>query len=410
MTTLREVAKELRDKFDFKWMFGLDEDLDHHLSKIVEDSKLNPKKPRLNPYLYLEHLTDIGSLLDRCLIYRREYNDMFAAQINQALQYDLFMNQLDAAKELEMAAWEEDLNRVQAEGFTAAAAKFAAAQAKSPLASGFATLNSEHSRSSLEAAEGQRTRQNLVGDRWKSLVRHQNFLKLAHDEHGNPLNYKDRAKRARDLLTQDFSEALLRAEAAAAGITLLGGSSELPFVEKPRGQPLDEFIDWARGAVRWIDTALQHENECTFVIPFAKGRIIGDPPQEISFDWKLPIKAKHLRIREVGLSLVVKNLADVVVQEAHYVRASFALFLPNKFKNGVRSTLTFDNVGLAVATSSAEYASGRGVINAGQDEGPWVLRFIGPGLRSSNAQHETMRWSHLHDVNLHLRAAVVFEN
>ena len=52
--------------------------------------QIAPMRPRYNPYLYENLLSDISRLLDRCLVYRRDCADLERQAVNWALQYDLF--------------------------------------------------------------------------------------------------------------------------------------------------------------------------------------------------------------------------------------------------------------------------------------------------------------------------------
>jgi hypothetical protein len=47
---------------------------------------------RFDPVLYESLLSDISAALDRCLTYRREFNDLASSAIRQALEYELFFD------------------------------------------------------------------------------------------------------------------------------------------------------------------------------------------------------------------------------------------------------------------------------------------------------------------------------
>src|SRR6185503_1274983 len=84
---------------------------------------------------------ELSKLVDRCLAYRREYNDLIANAVRQGLEYDLFSKQVDVLVKLDSMSWVEQLRRMEATNQHNAMNEFSA-DPGSVLARGFGSLAS----------------------------------------------------------------------------------------------------------------------------------------------------------------------------------------------------------------------------------------------------------------------------
>src|SRR5262245_34370072 len=124
-TDLDRIRKECAQASEFKELLPrtngtLDEDINQTVGSLVG------KIPPWDPYQVDDILVDVSRLLDRCLAYRREVQDIDVLAIKQVLEFDLFKNQLETLRALEIEAPLKDQRDAEKEGQEAAANDFGA--------------------------------------------------------------------------------------------------------------------------------------------------------------------------------------------------------------------------------------------------------------------------------------------
>jgi hypothetical protein len=221
MATFSEIASSLQGRHT--WLKPLVELDGLNLDKIIGQALTEwrdahkGETPEYDPLQFERWLNDVGMLLDRCLAYRREYNDLVGSAVRQALEYNLFEMQRDSSEDLEKASWVENLKRAEAAAQANAAAQFEK-DPNAPLASGFAETARGAQSISAQTADAEVTRKGLVSTRWQAYIDYQEQLEARHTAPGHPLNFAERGLRVRELLLQDLLEAASKYHSAAAGI------------------------------------------------------------------------------------------------------------------------------------------------------------------------------------------------
>lgn len=248
----------------YSWLgFALtDKSTDDLFVDELRDYNSQQRPLSYDPVKYESLLADVSDLLDRCLTYRREYEELSATAIRQGLEYQLFKAQQPAVQALEMAAWLADQRSSDAQAQAKVAEKFSATSGGA-LEMGFQSAALAAQSSAELAAANERERQNLVAGKWAVLVAYQDSLEDRHTTKGHPLNYAERAARVRKFMMEDFREAVEKSFSIGAGVSWVHGVAPPP-AWTTSAIPLDDLVSWVRGIIRELDRRSHSETKVIF--------------------------------------------------------------------------------------------------------------------------------------------------
>ncbi len=257
MSTIRDLSKALRPKYPWLKFLAEAPDLDETLREELKG--ITPTDARAYNHRQFDSLLrDVSGLLDRCLAYRREYQELSGEALRQAMDYKFFDDQRQVSEELELAPWIGDLKTVDVTARSLAIAKFDSVAGREPLALGFSALAKAEQAVSEHTVASEATRRTLVARRWGVLARHQDSLKHLHEIEGHPLNFGDRAGRVLGFLKEDFREATLKTLAAQRGINKIFGYDS-GYIWANDKHPLDRLVVLTRKLIRAVDRCSQFE-------------------------------------------------------------------------------------------------------------------------------------------------------
>jgi len=249
----------------FPWLSPFTKSLDSRIRQNVRKRETN-KPPPYNPYAVEDQFRALTPLLDRCLQYRKEYEELEVLGIRHALDYTLFLRQIEQQRALEEASWIAAQRRAEKVGQENAGVKFS--KGNSSLELGFTELARGMANSASEAITGETSRTKLAKQKWDALQEYQTQLEKRHGAHGNGLNFVDRAGRVFDLLFDDFWEATLRARALSYGLRIAFGLKEvLGPPSNTEDRPLDALLHWTRAQVDKFNFDQDEYTDVEFILP-----------------------------------------------------------------------------------------------------------------------------------------------
>ena len=91
-----------------KWLPLFEQPLNEVLEKYQLDLSRQKKEPPYSPYNFENHLEDLVKLIDKLISLRREFNSTVEQGVKQALEYKLFLENLNVQKSLEIKEWTSD--------------------------------------------------------------------------------------------------------------------------------------------------------------------------------------------------------------------------------------------------------------------------------------------------------------
>src|SRR5262245_1912511 len=100
----------LRDR-RFPWLNFFDRLLDDDIRNALDP--IATALPRYDGYQVDDLINDVSRLLDRCLVYRREYTELEATAVKAAMDYDLFTKTLNVNRDIEKSEWIEQQRRAE---------------------------------------------------------------------------------------------------------------------------------------------------------------------------------------------------------------------------------------------------------------------------------------------------------
>ena len=248
----------------YSWLgFALtDKSTDDLFVDELRDHNSQPRPLSYDPIKYESLLADVRDLLDRCLTYRREYEELSATAIRQGLEYQLFKAQQPAVQALETAAWLADQRTSDAQAQATVAEKFGTSSGGT-LEAGFQSAALAAQSSAKLAAANERERQDLVAGKWAVLVAYQDSLEGRHTTTGHPLNYAERAARVRKFMMEDFRESVEKSLSIGTGVSWVHGVAPPP-AWTTSVTPLDDLVSWVRGIIRELDRRSHSETKVIF--------------------------------------------------------------------------------------------------------------------------------------------------
>ncbi|MBY3575472.1 hypothetical protein HFN65_31530 [Rhizobium laguerreae] len=290
-----------------------------------------------DPYQIEALLSSVSTLLDRCLVYRRELFDLEEQAVKRALEYDLFRQQLDAQKNIELATHVESQRQKEKSGQDNAAKAFAEIGA-GDLGKGFSLISEASSQSSGIAIGGEQDRKRHVEAKWTALADYQQTLQARHETPGHALNYTERANRIRSYLEQDISIAYRKSRSIDYGQERIFNIVERLKPPK-RERYLDYLVSYIREAINKIELKAMDEIEFEHVVSIHQPRA-KNPGGKAKFEhmddenWKMALNAKEgdgeigcdlqiefpstikrLRVRGISASMLVESPDDPVARQ-----------------------------------------------------------------------------------------------
>jgi len=425
------------------------------IEKKIAD-RLKPfrnEQPHYEP-LHVELLLgDVSRLLDSCLAYRREANDLDATATKTALEIQLFEKLKDKDKELGKLglAAEQSEKLADAQKKAAEAFGLTTEEGSSAISGDLAAMKKGMGEQAVGAqqvgeisAANEKRKGKLLDERWALLIENQEKLKARHEAEGNGLNYGERYKRVVDLLLEDIEEAYRKALSVKAGLKEIY-ESDKPATEYSDPLPdfdktdfLDEFVKWTRKAIRMVEEIQQDEVEMDFVVPlnhpwrFDAGEdqrmmtkdqfslaIQDKQDGRLTFD-TTPVFPKelfeHLRLKSIAVTyssaegppksgerdeLGMRRYTVLVFPPMHNRALG-----PARAQEPRRPPVMLSNVGILNQESGPNFVGGLGLMNI-DPRGTWEIRLLPVGLGATKDVYH--RWAGdkgkpwVSDLNLHLR-------
>src|SRR5262249_39073354 len=341
MSTWRKRQGELKKRFSWLSQFGEDQSVD-----AIAFSPTDPlaNDPLLHdPYQIESLMSSASSLLDRCLIYRREMHDLEEAATKRALEYDLFIKQLDAQRSIEMADHVERQRAVETEGQTSAAAKFSSGP--NDLSLGFAAISTASAQSSELAVKGEQDRKSAVSKKWNALIEYQAALEARHKTPGHALHYGQRFDRVKSFFQQDIAIAFMKIRSIDLGLSRIFGIR--PHLQSPAATNyLDYLVSYIRDAVHQVEVKTSEETNFEHVVSIHQPRALSTDGKRVlryvdDESWNAAINGNgrlrfdltkefprtigRLRLRGIKASL----LTDAAIDErARQVKIAIVVFPP----------------------------------------------------------------------------------
>ncbi len=208
-TRWTEFLRQSGNTARFSWLSDFSTTVDDIIFKQVTSPSAT-NIPPYDPFLLEVNISNASTLLDRCLIYRKEMYDLEEQGVRRVLEYTLYDNQRDAQRTLELAENIEEQRKAERDGQAAASAIFATAK-DNVLATGFKAIADATESSADTAWQYERdVRKKAVLTKWNALDEYQQTLEARHLTPGNALNYKERRSRVQKLLERDALNAFLR--------------------------------------------------------------------------------------------------------------------------------------------------------------------------------------------------------
>lgn len=330
MAEYRIKKAALREDRRFPWLNDFETNLDDAIARALEP--ISAQIPRYNCYQVEDLISEVSKSLERCLVYRREHNDLEAAAFKAALDYELFEKTLVFNRDLEAAAWIEQQRRSEQEAQGAIQGAFSG---DDPISRGFREISIGTARATGIAITGEEARKRYAEGRWNELTQYQDTLRSRHTTPGHPLNFTERADKVKAFLIDDLKEAYEKARAIKGGARLVYGIEDDPSASFPdyrQAGLLDRLILWIRSLIRthqlltWRDVdfelvvngrqpVVQRNGNQLRLIADAdfNSRIQRNASGLFEFDvgryFEQVGEVKHLRTRGVGLSISGADLS-----------------------------------------------------------------------------------------------------
>jgi hypothetical protein len=276
-----------------------------NIDDVIFDAIPDADRYRTDPiykYINCEQLIyDASILLDRCVTYRREANELAILGVKAELEYETYCalkQDEDKSQKLALRARQSEIEK---EGFAKSAALFE--PPADPLAAGLRAQSETTADSAKITSEAENLRSKLIDARRGVLDALNETMHSRLGEPGNAHNFGDRWKRIVRLLQQDILVAYQKLAAAEVGLKrrTYHPETDLPMPRKAADNPsfggigfLDELVLWARAAIMKIDYQAQFETQSEVTIAFtsrfagtSQENLNGSPPPYEQRDWPM---------------------------------------------------------------------------------------------------------------------------
>ncbi|MGI0523998.1 hypothetical protein [Rhizobium giardinii] len=426
-TEKERLSSEYRWLNDFKDSQSVDEVVFEVTNSISEEPLV------YDPYQIESLLSAASNLLDRCLVYRRELFDLEEQAVKRALEYDLFKQQLDAQKNIELAIHVEFQRQKEKTGQDNAAKAFAEPGA-GDLGKGFSLISEASSQSSGIAIGGEQDRKRHVETKWNALSDYQRTLQARHETPGHALNYGERANRVRGYLKQDISIAYRKVRSIDYGKERIFNIVER--LEAPRrDRYLDYLVIYIRDSINKIELKALEEIEFEHVVSIHQPRA-QNPGGTAKFEhmddvkWKValnkktgvgeigcdlaiefPSTIKRLRVRGISASMLVESPDDPVVRQRTCAIVVFPPRpddwpIPIEAHLEERAPIIIEHIGPAdQRPAPTRYMS----INNLDPRGSWRIQ-VSTNLLWADGKAHGRSETHIKDIKLHLSLLATVAN
>ncbi|TCA92173.1 hypothetical protein E0H65_22550 [Rhizobium leguminosarum bv. viciae] len=420
------AKKRLVGSSGFDWLAFCSEDvLVDRIVFAATDKLLTIESPY--DHFQIESLvSSVSSLLDRCLVYRREMYDLEEQAVRRALEYELFANQLKAQFDIETAPRIEAQRRLEKSGHEAASQEFK----KDPMLAlnfGFASISDASAKSSQEAVDAEIERKASVKIKWDALALYQSALQDRHRTPGHALNFRERYDRLRRFLEQDVGVAYQKLKKLSEGATrifALTSNLERPF----EFGYLDYLVSYTRQLSEALEIETIKEVDFEHVISLAfpqtlkangsqiqrhfepNAWIVALNPQTGSGNLKFsliasefPAFARRLRIRAIGLSLVLDSPEVPIVR----FRSGSAVIFPPQVDQQRRPPIVIEKIGLYDPNSNTRLFTGTSANNL-DPRGSWEVQ-VSTNMMWADAGAHGRSHANIRDIKFHLRLSATLD-
>jgi hypothetical protein len=393
-------------------------------SLIAEEISRRPIETRpYDPFLFDSLLKESIELTNKCLIYRRDAQDLEIQAVRSAAEFEKFFELLSLNEESEKFALSINRLRAEVEGALAAAQQYR--EDGSALTQGLARDASGRATAGTIAVNDALLQEQRISAKWKTMERFEHDAQQRFFEPDGSHNFADRLRRIVRFLAEDLQEAICKAEACFRGIRgLFDRNFEVPDV-LDQGS-IDSLAVELRAASRFLQAESMADSDYELVIPFAQpwiessgqvrsladreqvvAALLGGPPLVV--DLTDVFQGQELvRLRTVGLSFAselatdILNAAQVTQVSAHRLRAML-LLPPQSFGGGfsVRPPILFGNVAAYSGTAPLASYSGASVNNV-SPKGSWTISFSPNAVYFNNLGRTLEEYQSNLDIKLHL--------
>lgn len=322
--------RALASKFAWLQPFAADLPVDSLIFNTT--SSLSGVQPPYDPYQIEALAASVSTTLDRCLTYRQNMYALDEKATQRALEYDLFQNQLDAQKAIELAASLGQKWNNEKTGQASAAKTFSSDtdSSTSNISKGFAALAKISSSSASILAAGEQTRQQNVNAKWAAAVDYQTSLQARHSAPGNALNYVERYQRIAGMLQQDIGVCYQKLRCLSNACNTLFGLN-VPLEPPMQVGYLDYLVTYTRNLLNQVEIATVNEVNFNHVVYLRQSRSLtstntSNTPRVSSSIWDTTLAGTRLftfnlkdnefstaitrlRMQSIGLSMTMGNPA-----------------------------------------------------------------------------------------------------
>lgn len=386
-------------------------DIERHLSAAL-CSEMGAERYHYEPLLYERWLTSLGSLMDRALLYRREWRELDLAAVKAAMDYD---------RAKQMIAIEREIAELDASLLVLREGK----RSQEAAAHGFATQGEEQAgfralaegRASELALQidGAERRIALTDRRGETMRAYEETYHQRHQTPNNAHNFGQRANLVLALIEDDLREVYAKADAICEGISTAYGH-RLPPAPPVEPDLIDPLLHWVRDAIRWFEWASQYEVEMVLEVPLVQPWIGGRrlvptelwhkeierikagmmSPIRLNFELDAAIFAglQRPRLKAVGVAFggeptILSTGIDIKAAHDGYVRGRGWITLPRQPGRLLRTIYLGD----ITAYSGKRFATAAGdVVTNADPRGKWEV-VIEPELMNSGALAATIATS-----------------
>jgi hypothetical protein len=417
----------------FPWLeiFGNDLSVDAIVYDVT--NRLLAQDPTYDAYQIESLISSASSLLDRCLVYRRDMYDLEEKVIRKGFEYKLFIDQYDPQISIELAEHTETQRKLEQAGQQAAYKKFTGGTSPNALAQGFGALSSANAASSGEAAKAEQERKANVRLKWTALKNFQEALQDQHSTPGSPFFYEERFNRLRGFLEQDIKIAFQKlrcVQLAANKIFGLSTTLDPPF----EYGYLDYMVMKLREIVQHIEQATIQEVDFEHVVSLTQARVKPDGSSVQLIDnpkWtgffknglfsftlrnEFPAAISRLRIKAIALSMVTDHPESPTTRERAAAAAVFPPPQEDIFHPGVpksRSPALIEKIDRFSPASLTKFINIPGVANIDPREDRfgrgWQIQ-LSSNMLWPDAKAHGRSLTNILDIKLHLKLGAIMNN
>lgn len=403
-----------------EWFRGFDRPFSELLNEAIANNPI--ERFDYDPLLLEALLRDISALLDKCLVYRRDAQDLEILAARAAADYSKFVDLLPIQQEAEVIGQGISRLGVERSAAATAASKFGSDASRGPVERGFEAVELGKV-AAIEQQIGTATRQvELIEKRWRLTKRYEDEAQARHTAKGSSHNYGDRMARLLRFLAEDFQEAYSKASALFTGIeSIYGRKYVLPDIRLDSA--IDDVVQSVRGAARYLEHEITKFSAYDIVvslcqplietngvarplIEFEKLKLAVENGNWLEFDLSPIFKdVRSVRLRGVGLSFgneLSKGLDPGQLPEMSAYRLVAQLSLPEQSVGGVtlnRPPVYFGNVSVFSGSTSVAWNSSNACYN-GTPVGKWRVKIAPRAVHSVRV--EKFSKSLIEDIKVHL--------